>query len=218
MQKWLIAVIVAAVVVVGTVVGVTAYANQPEVVTRNSVADLLKGFTQRQEIEPVLNMLKEGSLEVNAKLSGDQEEMPEWLADLEAGGKIYFGKREYMLDNLYVKNSTDEISLNAYVGEDLIYVSNEEILDGSWGIIRGEAADAFEDWVMAEELPESVKEAILGALEAYDDGVDKDFTKDFEKLIDKYKKVVVKAIEDNATYESESDDVKVGGERMSLVL
>lgn len=217
MKKIIIALVAALTVCAGTAAGTTVYVNQPEVVARNAIADVIEGFSEREEIAPVLNMLTEGSLEVSAKSNMDDADVPAILSDLEAGGKIYFAENALMLDGFYAKADDIEFRADAYMDEDLIYVTNDDILGGSWGIIRGEMAKAFSDSELIESLgmPTEAEDAILDVLEAYDDNRAKELREDITKYTEKYMKIAIKAVEDNAEYESESDEVKVGGERIN---
>ena len=216
MKKLIISIVAALTVCAGTATGATVYMNQPEVVARNAVADVIEGFFEREEIAPVLGMVTEGSLELTAKSKMDEEDVPAILADAEAGGKIYFSENAIMLEGFYAKTEGIDLKADAYLSEELAYVTNDDILGGSWGIIRGEMADAFKDSELIEMtgMPEEAEELILKILESYDDNITADLRKDIEKYSEKYLKVVIKAIENNAKYESENDEVKVGGERI----
>jgi hypothetical protein len=217
MKKIIIAIVAALTVCAGTATGATVYMNQPEVVARNAMADAIEGFFEREEVAPLLNMVTEGSLEVNAKSSIEDEGVPAWLKDAEAGGKIYFSENALMVEGLFAKADDIDLSADAYLSDDLIYVTNDDILGGSWGVIRGEMAEAFEDSELIEMIgmPTEAEDAVLEVLEAYDNKMGDDLRKDIEKYTEKYLKVVIKAIEDNAKYESEGDEVKVGGERIN---
>ena len=217
MKKIIIAIVAALTVCAGTATGATVYMNQPEVVARNAMADAIEGFFEREEVAPLLNMVTEGSLEVNAKSSIEDEGVPAWLKDAEAGGKIYFSENALMVEGLFAKADDIDLSADAYLSDDLMYVTNDDILGGSWGVIRGEMAEAFEDSELIEMIgmPTEAEDAILEVLEAYDNKMGDDLRKDIEKYTEKYLKVVIKAIEDNAKYESEGDEVKVGGERIN---
>ena len=214
MKKLIIAAIAVVLVVGGVLTGIAIYNNQPNVVVRNALLNTLEDLGKRDEIAPLANMMEKGSLEVKAEVDGD--EFPMIDEDINASGKMYFSKDAFMLDGLKFKYG-DEISLtgSAYIDEDVIYVQNKEILDGTYGIVRGEMAKAFKKSVLAEEIPEENLDLIAQILEDYDDGKDLELKKDLEKYVEKYVKIAVKALEENAEYEAENDEVKINGEKVN---
>ncbi len=212
MKKLLIAIIVVSVLVVGAIVGVSVYANSPKVIVRNSMGNALEDFIDRNEVEPVVNMLKKGSLEISA--SSEIENMKG-----ELGGKIYFDKEEIYFENFFVESDNIEISADAYFGRDYVYITNEEILDGTYGIVRGDLAESFKNSIFAlgsgsqyEILDIETYNTMVDLLSDIDNDVDKDLQKDYEKLVKKYAKFLMKTLEKHAEYEKEKDDVKLGGE------
>ncbi len=216
MKKWIIALVITLAVGVGAATGVAIYNNQPEVVVRNAILGAMEDLCERDEISPVMNMLEKGSLEVKADADMKVLGAAIGIDSIKAGGKLYFSKDAFMLDNLNVKAGKLDLSADAYIGEDLIYVSNEEILGGSWGVIRGEMASALEDSMFIDwyKLDDNTKEALEKVLDSYDEGRDKELKKDLEKYIKKYMKTVVLAIEKNADYDVDDGRVKIGGEKV----
>ena len=214
MKKLIIAAIAIVLVVGGVLVGIAIYNNQPNVVVRNALLNTIEDLGKRDEIAPVANMLEKGSLEFKAETDGDT--FPLGGEDISASGKMYFSKDAFMLDGLKFKYG-DEISLtgSAYVSEDLIYVQNKEILDGTYGVVRGEMAKAFKKSAIADEIPEEYIDLVMQILEDYDNGKDQDLKKDLEKYVEKYVKTAVLALEKNADYEAETDEVKINGEKVS---
>ena len=216
-MKTLIIILAAVIVVAGSgVVGVAIHSNQPEVVVRNAILGAVEDLLKRDEIAPLVSMLEKGSLEIGLKL--DSKELAfvdSGIGDLTAGGKIYFSDDSLMLDDLFV--SADKITFEgeAYLSEDLIYVANDDVLEGGYGVIRGKMEKAFNNSELIESLniPDEMIDTIAKVLEQYDKGVDKDLQKDMTKYMEKYLRVAIEALEENAEYEAETDKVRLAGER-----
>ena len=199
-KKSIIVLLSIAVLVVATVVGLLIYNNHPKVVARNAIINVLLDFCKREEIEPVLKMLDGGSLELDADVK------MAFLGSLKASGKIYFADDEVMISNLKAMAGELEISADAYFGEDLSYVTNDDLLGGSYGMIRGEMVSSFQNnsfW-RDQLLSDDQERELCDRLEYYDSGKDKDFEKDLKKYTQKYLKLLVKTVEKNAVYSSET--------------
>lgn len=210
-KKLFITIIAVSVLVVSTIVGVSVYANSPKVIVRNSIGNAFDDLLERDEVEPIIKMLEKGSLELS--VTSDMEDMKG-----ELGGKIYFSDDEVYFENLFVETDNIEISADAYLGTDYMYVSNDQILDGTYGIVRGKLAEGLKNSIFAfgsnseYAIPEEEYNKILEVLSDIDGEIDKDFEKDYEKLVKKYSKLLIKTLEKHAEYEKERDDVKLGGE------
>ena len=213
MKKILIVAIVAAVLLISTVVGITVYANAPGVIVKNSISGVFDDLAERKEIAPILKMAEKGSLSLD--VNSEESDF-----DVKLGGKIYFGKNDKVyIENLFVESDNIELSADAYFDGDYAYIDNEEILGGAYGIARGELADEFAESIFAYgsgsefSLVDQVKyNEILAFLKAIDSETDKDFQKDYEKLVKKYSKLVMRSVNRHVDYEKERDEVKLGGE------
>ena len=216
MKKWIIALVITLTVGAGAATGATIYNNQPEVVVRNAMIGAIDDLLERDEISPVVNMLEKGSLEVKADVDMKALGAVAGIDGIKAGGKLYFSDDAFMIDNLNVKAGELDLSADAYIGEELMYVSNEEILGGSWGIIRGEMSNALDDSMLVDwlKLDDKTKEVLEKLLESYDEGKDKELKKDLEKYIKKYVKTIVLAIEKNADYDADSGKVRINGNKV----
>ena len=102
--------------------------------------------------------------------------------------------------------------LLAYLSPDYMYASNDNILGGTIGIVRGEMKKAFENASWKNELDSEYVDMIAKLLEFYDGNEIDDAAADVKGLVERYVKVFWDALEDNAKYEEVTQDVMVAGE------
>jgi hypothetical protein len=225
MKKLVLGALVFILLVAG--VGAGIYFNQPKVVVRNALAGFVEDLAKRPEVEPLVNMANKGSLELSGKVDSSKlkgsaefiEDAKEENFKVSAGGKFYFGKEAFYIENLnadvFVEDEVDfNLNANIFMSQDLVYVENDEILDGTVGIVRGEMADAYSGSYFQELVPEEFNEIAEKAFELIDEMDSEKAQKDFKKIADRYGKVLLKSFEKNAEIDSENDDVKIGGEKM----
>ena len=222
MKSWLVGVVAAAVVGGGAAAGTGVYLNQPEIAARNAIVGAIEDFGERDEIKPLVNMTKEGSLEIEAAI--DSEELGAELGfdSASIGGKFYYGENQFLIDDLHVKvGDIVNVSANLYSSDDRIYIENDEFLGGAWGFEKGKTSESFADSIFAPDsgsayaLPEEAYEIIDGMLKYYDECNVEDTRKDLGKFIEDYLKVAVKSISKNAEYESDNDKVDVGDDSVN---
>ncbi len=229
MKKWVIiaisAVVVLAIVLttVGVVAGIAIYNNQPEVVVRNAVTGATEGLLKRDEVEPMLNMLQKGSLELNVTM--DSEKMGEGFDEnsvvADVGGKFYFSKDSVFMENLHadIKNSDSDENLkfNAelYANNEYVYIYNDEFLNGAYGFIKGSMAESFKRSYIAENLTEEQIEIISALLESYEGENAKDLQKDAEKISARYEKLLTKSITKHARFESDNKKIEFDGQEVN---
>ena len=218
MKKLIIIAVVAFLVfsgAIGTIIGVV---NTPERVAASALTNAFEDLAKRDELAPLSKVLTEGSIALSIEDDGLYELM-EAEGECEIGGKIYFSKDAVMLDELIIRQDDLSVSGSLYFSEDLIYVENEEILDGAWGLKRGELADSWADSVFAPDsdsdmaLDEDTFNMVGELLKALDDNLDKDMAKDLEKVSERYVKKAWKLICEYAEFESETDEIRMNGQR-----
>ena len=220
MKKFIIIAAAALVVaggVAGTVIGVS---NSPKVVAANAITGAIEDLGKRDEIAPVLNAMNGGSLAVTVE-GKDLEDLVGIEDDVVASGKLYMDadKQALMLDDLSFKMGDFSLSGQVYMGNDSIYVANDEILDGAWGVERGSlvkdlsnsilAPDSDSDYALDEEEYELLEEIF----DALDNELDLEMQKDFKKVSERYTKKLWKLIGEHAEFEAETDNVRINGER-----
>lgn len=199
--------------------GVTAgiILNTPEVVAANALKGFVQDFGERDEFETVSNMFEKGSMEASmSEIIVNDENVME---DIAVSGKLYFSPKAYMLENLKVESEMINLNGTIYISEEMFYIKEEEIVDEAFGGKYSEIADQLRDSIFAPDsgsdfaIPEEVFDPMVEALENVED--DK-MAKDAEKVIKKYVEKLFDVIVDHAEFESENDEVKVGGEKTAV--
>lgn len=221
MKNFFALIVLVAVIVVGLLaggIGVAAYNSTPEAVTKNVVSNAVENLASREELEPVKQVLTGGSVEIRA---ADLKVDDEATFKFEAGAKLYFSPDAFYLQNLNVKGYGVDLSADAYISEDLIYVKENDILGGAYGILKKELAKELENSIFAPDantdyaLNETTFEELMTFCESLKDTKAKDMQKDLEKLLDRYMKEFWKIALDAVEMDSEKKEVKVGGERIT---
>ena len=192
-----------------------------QAVFRNALAGFVSDLGQRDEFRPFVNALKGGSMEFRSELDiGEMNAIFGGNSDgtVTAGGKIYFGDKQILLKDYFTNANipTDDISFSVsgdvYLSPDYMYASNDNILGGTIGIVRGEMKKAFENASWKNELDSEYVDMIAKLLEFYDGNEIDDAAADVKGLVERYVKVFWDALEDNAKYEEVTQDVMVAGE------
>lgn len=217
MKTKVLAIIIAAILLVGagTGIGFAIYANLPQNAAASAIFNAIEDFGKRDEIKPIIQVLEKGSLEfaVN-KMEHEDEDLFE---DSALSGKMYFSKDAFMLKNFELKSGSFNVSGDVYLSEDMLYLSENEILSNAYGVKFKDFADDFADSIFAYGsgsdyaiTDQEQYDKIISALEVLNDD---DMQKDAEKLVEKLYKKIWKIACDNFEFESEKDEVKIGGER-----
>ena len=189
-KKKLIAIGCAAAVLISVIVAI-AIANTPAAVASRTLGNMTEALIERKEVEYATSLLKTGSLEfaVDGTIEG---------VKLDASGKLYLNvdDREAMLDklSLSVKNGDKKAELTAamYASEKKVYVTNKDILGGSYGIVKGTLEKKLKNSILNPEsesayaLPAETYEALLNACKIADSDLSKDLEKDAEKVFERY--------------------------------
>ena len=222
MKKKIIVIAVILLILLG--IGSLIYLNLPHVVARNALAGVMDDFLDRDELSPLVKMMKKGSLTFSAEL--DTEEM---YGDLygdryigrrynaSVGGTLYFGGDSLFLKNAYAdvsvpKEKIDfELHADVYLGSDYLYVESEELFGGAVGMIRGEMTEALKHSELAREMPPELYRELLPAMKDYDGLSDRQKSKG-DQLLMSHLWELLRSVEKNASYESETREVLLQGE------
>ena len=215
----MIAAVAACTTVVGGGVTTTAVMNTPKTVTANAISRMFEDVLARDEIKPIYNMLKGGSLE--AQVSEVMLKGADKMKGMYAG-KVYFSKDALMLEDVMVQYGNFKIDADLYVSQDTIYLSEQEVLGGEYGINMDTLAKDFEESIFAydsrsQKYSINDEDTYETLLEAFEDATNsKKATKDAEKILKKYLKKAVKIINKNVEYSSEGDKVRLNGEKKNV--
>ena len=217
MKIKLIAIIVAAVMLVGvgTGVGVAIYTNLPQNVAANAVMGAFEELLERDEVKPLYNTLTKGS--ITASVEGVTQDDVDLLNGITASGKMYFSNKAFMLEDFQLEYDDFKVKGDLYVSEDMLYFSEDEIIQNAYGIKLDEIAKDLEDSIFAFDsgsdyaIPdEETYDMIISMFEDMDY---EEMQKDAEKLYKKHFKELWKIACDNFEFESENDEIRIGGEK-----
>lgn len=216
-MKWIAIVIAIAIVIGGGVAaGIIIYNNMPENVLMNSVAGVISGFSERDEIKPLYNMLSGGSFEIETEEMPEEENIP--ITSHLLSGKIYFsGDSEYMIKDLEYKNRIrgGEFFGDIYISDDFGYLREEGYLKSAYGVNLDR---------LPKELPNSIfaygsgskyaiedKEEYERLLDYYSVEKNEDMLREFEKITEKYVKMAWIIFCENAAISAEEKELTIDG-------
>ncbi|MBQ8447867.1 MAG: hypothetical protein IJX27_02920 [Clostridia bacterium] len=222
--KHLVALVVSACVLVGggVAAGVAINNNQPENVAKDAVLGVIKDFTEREEINPIYNMVQGGSLEASLGEVTFVEGEERNTVKTPVSGKMYFGKKALMLENFSADIEGVKIAGDVYISNDLVYVNEEEFLGGAYGFTLEDAIDDIEDSILNPDsgskyaIDREMYDAMIALLEEIQEVDNEEFKKDVEKIGKKYMDKLWKAVCKHAEFESETDKVKLNGDKTSV--
>lgn len=208
-----LAIVLAFVLIIGAALVIIL--SQPKNLAILSVRGAISDVFRRDEIKPVSRMLKGGSLYVeNNGMESDDTSYDEFSYS----GKLYFSGKAIMAEDVNVKIDDLKLRGDAYVSRDLIYLSEDEILDDAYGVYLPDFAEELEDSIFAygsgSDYAITDKEAyemLLDILENYDAEA---LEKDTKQVLDEVGKQFWKIVCDNAEFEVENSSVKLDGEKV----
>ena len=222
MLRRLIIFLVVVVAVLGIAVAGYWFLNSPEVVAYRALRGAAIDFTEREEIEPLLNTFKKGSAEFNLNKITKGNEVP---FDGQASGKLYFSSNAFtgnafMLSDFTFKYDSIYINGDLYISDEEIYVDESQVLQGAYGAKFDELADDLSKSIFAPSsnsqyaLDQETYDIIIKTLESLEDN--DGFSKDSEKLSKKVGKDIGKIITSYAETNSEIKEVTIDGKTMEV--
>lgn len=222
-MKKLLAIILAALVFAGAGTGV-AFAiigNRPQNVAMTAIINAVEEIAERDEVAPIYNMFKQGSLTMSVdKITMNDEDV---LDGANFSGKMYFSKDAFMMEDIKVNYGDIKVNADYYVSEDFVYVSEEEIFDAAYGVKFSDLAEELKKSIFAYgsgseyAIPdEEIYNQVIDVLEALEELEIKEMKKDAQKLVKDLTKEVWKIACDNFEFESEKDEVRINGEKQKV--
>ena len=226
-MKKIIASIIAAVVVIGIIVAVIVL-NNPKFVFDQSLEGALKGLGKRSEFATLHKSSDCGSVLLEGTI--DDEELLGEGNEVSFGGKFYTqsGKKPedagvYMEDLNFTLSSDGgeaEFKASAYFSTEYMYVADCNLMDGTYGLVRGDLQDEFMDSEWIDEIfadmndGEELKESIGNVLGYIDDKKEQALVEDAAEKLEEYAKLLKKLLSDHAKFEMEVKKVDCGDERV----
>lgn len=218
-MKKLILIGVALILAVGIAVTGVILLNTDKNVALRSIRNFAEGLMERDEISPIFKTLRAGSVEASLDSIVDAEG-EEILEDTFVSGKVYFSENKIMLSDFDSKIYGTKIAGDVYVSDDVIYINEEHILKGAYGVQLSTLAEELKESIFAPksnsdfEISEEVFDKIILAIENINNS--KDIRKDAEKLLKKVTDDVIDIVFDNAEIESEKTSVRINGNKTEV--
>ena len=210
------AIILCALLSLGLIASAVLYYS-PQATAINAVVGATKDFAKRDEISPLYQMLKEGSLEFSASEVKQNDE--NLLENSSLSGKIYFSKDAMMYENINIKLSNLlDISGNMYFSNDLIYIEEDTILNGAYGMKPKNFVSDLENSIFAADsgskyaMDEDLYDAILRSGNAVDLN---EMEKDLDKLLNTYTREMWLIVCKYAEFDSNTKNVNLNGTKKS---
>lgn len=221
-MKKIILIATIAIVVVGAFIGTLAVMNTPRRVVERSLTGVVENVMKRDEMKPIVGILTEGSVQLKVNTTESDHNIFDIPQGIDMSGKLFISKDGVMLQNMQFYYDGVQLAGDAYMGEDSIYVKNDDVLNGIWGVVRGSASEEFQNSVFAYgsgspyAMDEYSYKHYLNMLEAYDEKADIELRKDIEQISKRYVKDVWDIVCSHAEFESDNDKLRIGGERISV--
>ena len=218
--KLLIIVAIVVVALLGVTVAGVVILNSPSIVIARTAKNTVNGFLNRGEIQPLYSTVNGGSLEfsLGEMSETDDDGEKDVFFDGKASGKLYFSKKALMLSDLDAEIDDFKISNGeVYVSRDTIYVSEDEILDGAYGLNIESLLEDLKNSIFAHnsgsdyELDEEIYEQITDVLEKLEEN--SKLEKDVRKLSKTILKDLAKIVVENSEITSEKTNTRIGGNK-----
>lgn len=223
LNKKLIIIASTVLVIVGALVAFLTVIGSPKNVTLRSVNNFIEGITKRDEVKPIYNTLKRGSVDFSLENLNEIDSdgySYDVLGGDYYGGKLYFGKNKIMLDEFNSSFSGVELRGQLYMSDKEMYVSEENILDGSYGIKYSDLLKELKKSIFAPDsesdyaLDEETYDNLVSVLENIEDI--NDLSADVNKTAEKVIKDILNIFIDNAEFSSKKASVRINREKTNV--
>lgn len=222
-KKQLIFIGCAAAVVLALIIGVAIY-NSPSAVADRVLGRAVEDFVEREEIDYMLSLLTGGSVDVAYK--GDVDGVK-----VDANAKLFLNadENEYMLQLLQLEAKAEGQKLgltgSIYLSDDTVYVANDEILKGAYGVERGSMEEGLKNSILHPEsespyaLDEKTYEALLQLCKVADSDLPEDLEKDMLKVMTRYTDKFYSWVKKYARFETSKQEIDLsdGGKKVRVV-
>ena len=222
-KKQLIFIGCAAAVVLALIIGVAIY-NSPSAVADRVLGRAVEDFVEREEIDYMLSLLTGGSVDVAYKGNVDG-------VKVDANAKLFLNadENEYMLQLLQLEAKAEGQKLgltgSIYLSDDTVYVANDEILKGAYGVERGSMEEGLKNSILHPEsespyaLDEKTYEALLQLCKVADSDLPEDLEKDMLKVMTRYTDKFYSWVKKYARFETSKQEIDLadGGKKVRVV-
>lgn len=222
-KKQLIFIGCAAAVVLALIIGVAIY-NSPSAVADRVLGRAVEDFVEREEIDYMLSLLTGGSVDVAYK--GDVDGVK-----VDANAKLFLNadENEYMLQLLQLEAKAEGQKLgltgSIYLSDDTVYVANDEILKGAYGVERGSMEEGLKNSILHPEsespyaLDEQTYEALLQLCKVADSDLPEDLEKDMLKVMTRYTDKFYSWVKKYARFETSKQEIDLadGSKKVRVV-
>lgn len=210
-------ILIVALLLVALSVGAAIYLLGPKVTARNAIAGVAGDLLDRDEIKPLAQIFKKGSVSFSAEIDTQAMYTPIYgdlyigeKLDLSLDGKLCFGKNSLFLQNADLHLNDFEMRGDLYIGKKYAYLESD-LVGGAVGMIKGEMTDALKSSELAREMPEELYRELLPLMKEYD-GISEDGRSFGKSLLMEHLTDLIACVEKNATYQSETREVLLQGE------
>lgn len=222
-KKQLIFIGCAAAVILALIIGVALY-NSPSAVADRVIGRAAEDFVERDEIDYMLSLLTGGSVDVAYK--GDVDGVK-----VDANAKLFLNadENEYMLQLLQLDATAEGQKLgltgSVYLSDDTVYVANDEILKGAYGVERGTLEEGLKNSILHPEsespyaLDEQTFDALLQFCKFADSDLPEDLEKDLIKVIARYTDKLYGWVKKYARFETSKQEIDLsdGSKKVRVV-
>lgn len=202
----------------GAAAGVIAYQSRPEVVMKNAIVGTAEGLLERDEVRPFRKVLTEGSLSFFFSEAMFEDGSPA-SSGISFEGKLYFGKGAVMAEDVLVKLGEREFAGDAYLSDELLYVSEEKTFMDAVGVRYDSLAAQLKNSIFAPTsgsdfaLPEEIYDVILDIAEQTPiSNAEEDAT----KLLESHEKPLLEILTKNILFTSAEEEIFLGGEKKTV--
>ncbi len=217
MKKKLIIIIAASLlaVVLATSVTSVALANTPQSIAARAVSNTSDDLLARPEFEPLVQLFTGGSLQFSLNSVKDEDGYDYFRSNY-VTGKAYLSTDAAYLTDVDVRLGEVNLEGSAYISDDFVYVSENEILRDSFGVKYSQLASEFSQSIFAPNsgskyaLSDKDYTLLLNEIQAANSY--KTVKKEFSKLSPKIAKNLYKIVVDAATISKTNESIWLSGE------
>ena len=190
----------------------------PKVTAKRALIHSIEDLFEREEISSVLSLLDGGSVALSAENQSGNGSLTDGLC---ASGKLYFGKDRYLAEDLQISRKDISIHADLYSDHDRIYLTSDDLLGGSYGMLRDDMVSSFEDSIFSYNsgsryaLSYANHKRVVSLLRRYEAPLSEEAKEEGKKYPTRYLKLLLRTFDRHVDYDSKLGKFDVGGERIT---